>query len=331
MFNLNRSKKQSEDAIEVSKKDVNTESSSIDSYNKGLGSGLSISNLKGQLNNFSKEYDGMITNIQENLPSVLATTDNFYKSHSQYMNVTVDITDLTPLHSVKHILARIERKKNALAEAQIGRKKDEIKLRKKQKQLESATDEFDRELLEVEIVEIMNGLCDGENYIKGALREMSFLVTQYKSILEKLGKDHLTEEDFEIDERRYHVMTAMKQALNAARPRGGIIDEGNSIYLFDIGINVALAQREVMNYLNMEKELLQKKIAPTHQMTIAWLEACADLFKDCGAQYAESRGFVTVDKTSLVVPKHVPLLDQVKNDTPEEDNNEKSEFQSTQE
>jgi hypothetical protein len=326
MFNLNRNKKGSEDAIEVSTN--SSENSSITSSKTQLEVGLSISNLRGQINNFPKEYDGMLTNIQDNLPSVLATTDNFYKSHSQYMNVTVDITDLTPLHSVKHILARIERKKNALAEAQIGRKKDEIKLRKKQKELESATDEFDRELLEVEIVEIMNGLCDGENYIKGALREMSFLVTQYKSILEKLGKDHLTEEDFEIDERRYHVMTAMKQALNAARPRGGIIDEGNSIYLFDIGINVALAQREVMNYLNMEKELLQKKIAPTHQMTIAWLEACADLFKDCGAQYAESRGFVTVDKTSLAVPKHVPLLQESEK---VEIDHEQTESQSTQE
>ena len=31
-------------------------------------------------------------------------------------------------------------------------------------------------------------------------------------------------------------MTALKQALNSARPRGGVIDEGNSIYLFDIGV-----------------------------------------------------------------------------------------------
>ena len=310
MFNFNKGKEKTETAIEVSNSvtDTSQKNSSLSTSNQTIAGGLSISNLKGQLNNFPKEYNGMIDNIQESLPSVLATADNFYKSHSQYMNVTVDITDLTPLHSVKHILARIERKKNALAEAQIGRKKDEIKLRQKQKQLESTEDEFDRELLEIEIIELMNGLGDGENYIKGALREMSFLVTQYKSILEKLGKDHLTEEDFEVDERRYHVMTAMKQALNSARPRGGIIDEGNSIYLFDIGINAALAQREVLNYLNMEKDLIAKKIAPTHQMTLAWLEACADLFQNCGVEYAESRGFVAVDQKSLTVPEHIPLL-----------------------
>lgn len=273
---------------------------------------ISLSSLKNDLVNFSPEYSGMIDHIQETLPSVRSTADNFYKSHSQYMNVTVDITDLTPLHSIKHILARIEGRKNALAENQIKRKKEEIKLRKKQKKLEKVTDEFDRELLQIEIIEIMNGLSEGENYIKGAIREMSFLMTQYKSILEKIGKDHLTEEDFEIDERRYHVMTAMKQALNSARPRGGIIDEGNCIYLFEIGINVSHAQREVINYLNMENELFEKGIVPTHKMTMAWLEACADLFQNCGIEYAESRGFTPVDKLSLAEPKYVPLLNQSK-------------------
>lgn len=287
-------------------------SSIIESSN--FKSDISISSLKNELVNYSPEYSGMIDNIQELLPSVQATSSNFYKSHSQYQNITIDITDLTPLHSIKHILARIENKKNALAENQIKRKKQEINLRKKQKELETTEDEFDRELLEVEICEIANGLYEGDNYIKGAIREMSFLMTQYKSILEKLGKENLTEEDFEIDERRYHVMTAMKQALNSARPRGGIIDEGNSIYLFDIGINAAAAQREVMNYINMENDLMSKGIRPNHQMTIAWLEACADLFQDCGIEYAKDRGFVEIDRLSLAQPPNpISLLKSQEN------------------
>ena len=287
-----------------------TESNNSITKNNVNDGDIVISTLSSTITSLTPEYSGMVENIQSLLPSVLATSDNFYKSHSQYMNVTVDITDLTPLHSVKHILARIEQKKAAIAENQIKRKKEEIELRRKQKKLEEVTDEFDRELLEVEILEIMNNLSSGENYVKGAIREMSFLMTQYKSILERLGKDNLTEEDFEIDERRYHVMTAMKQALNSARPRGGIIDEGNSIYLFDIGVNVAVAQREIINYLNMEKELFDKGIVPTHKMTMAWLEACADLFQNCGVEYAESRGFIPVDKLSLAQPESVPLLNK---------------------
>lgn len=269
---------------------------------------ISISSLKSELTQLPKEYSPMLQNIQETLPAIQATSENFYKSHSQYMNATVDITDLTPLHSVRHILARIERKKAALAEAQIKRRKDDIELRRKQKQLEETTDEFDRELLEIEIIELMNGLTSGENYIKGAIREMSFLMTQYQSVLDKLGKEHLTEEDFEEDEKRYHVMTALKQALNAARPRGGLIDEGNSIYLFDIGVNVAHAQAEIFNYLKQEQEMIEQGLAPSHEMTIEWLERCADKFKDCGTRFAESRGLIPLDQKSLAQPEPVQLL-----------------------
>ena len=98
--------------------------------------------------------------------------------------------------------------------------------------------------------------------MKGAIRKMSFLMTQYRSVLDHIGKDFITEEDYEREEKRYHVMTALKQALNSARPRGGVIDEGNSIYLFDIGVNVSHAQAEIFNYLKIENEMIAKGQAP---------------------------------------------------------------------
>lgn len=285
-----------------------TEKSSSITTSFELGTEISVDSFKNELTNLPKEYSPMLENIKTNLPAVNRTSENFYKSHSQYMNATIDITDLTPLHSIKHILARIERKKSALAEAQLKRRKAEIELRQKQEKLSTITDSYEKELLEVEIIEMMHGLSSGENYIKGALREMSFLITEYNAVLKKIGKDHLTEEDFEEDEKRYHVMTALKQALCSARPRGGIIDEGNSIYLFDIGINVAHVQAEVFNYLRQEQELIEKGLAPSHEMTMEWLEKCADKFKDCGQRFAEYRGLITKDTLSLATPEPVSGL-----------------------
>ena len=151
--------------------------------------------------------------------------DNFYKSHSQMMTVTLDITDLTPIRSIKHTLASIERTKSALAEAQINMKKNEIKIMKKQREIDNDTDDLDRAEHEIEMIELMNNNRNIENSAKGAIRKMSFLMTQYRSVLDHIGKDHITEEDYEREEKRYHVMTALKQALNSARPRGGVIDE----------------------------------------------------------------------------------------------------------
>ena len=288
-------------------------SSAITSVDITPGAEISVTTLKKDLAQLAtgplpQEYKGMLTHIEETLPATQAACDNFYKSHSQMMTVTLDITDLTPVRSIKHTLAAIERTKSALAEAQINRRKNEIKIKKKQREIDECQDDLDREELEIEMIELMNNNMNIENSMKGAIRKMSFLMTQYRSVLDHIGKDHITEEDYEREEKRYHVMTALKQALNSARPRGGVIDEGNSIYLFDIGVNVAHAQAEVFNYLKIENELIANGQAPSHDMTMEWLEKCADKFEDCAQRFAESRGFKVLDEKSLAHPEQPPLL-----------------------
>lgn len=241
----------------------------------------------------------MLTNIQDKMPAVVRDTSNFHKSHSQFMQVTLDVTAITPIRSIKHTLAEIDRTRAALQEAYINVRKKEIKLKKKTAQLDSCTDPFNRELLEVQIMEIQTHLEGTQNSVNGALRKMNFLVNQHEQLLEKIGKTEITEEDYELEEARYHIMTCMKQALSAARSRNGMIDEGNLIYLFDLGINAAQAQAEMYAYLNMENELIMNGKAPTHEMTLNWLEACADKWADDPAKFAASRGFSVLDKTSL--------------------------------
>ena len=287
--------------------------SAITSVDLSPGAEISVTTLKNDLAQLAngplpQEYKGMLTHIEETLPATQAACDNFYKSHSQMMTVTLDITDLTPIRSIKHTLAAIERTKSALAEAQINRRKNEIKIKKKQREIDNCEDDLDGEEFEIELIELMSNNMNIENSMKGAIRKMSFLMTQYRSVLDHIGKDHITEEDYEREEKRYHVMTALKQAINSARPRGGIIDEGNSIYLFDIGINVAHAQAEVFNYLKIENELIASGQAPSHEMTIEWLEKCADKFQDCAERFAESRGFVPLDEKSLAHPDPVIML-----------------------
>jgi hypothetical protein len=288
-------------------------SSAITSVDITPGAEISVTTLKNDLAQLAsgplpQEYKGMLTHIEETLPATQAACDNFYKSHSQMMTVTLDITDLTPIRSIKHTLAAIERTKSALAEAQINRRKNEIKIKKKQREIDACEDDLDREELEIEMIELMNNNMSIENSMKGAIRKMSFLMTQYRSVLDHIGKDHITEEDYEREEKRYHVMTALKQALNSARPRGGVIDEGNSIYLFDIGVNVSHAQAEIFNYLKIENEMIANGQAPSHEMTMEWLEKCADKFQDCAERFAESRGFKVLDEKSLAWPENPPLL-----------------------
>ena len=265
-----------------------------------------------------KEYKQMLSNIKSTLPAIKQTSSNFYKSHSQFMGVMLDVTAITPVRSVKHTLAEIDKTRMALEEAHLKMMKKDIELRKKEKELEEGKyeDQFARELLETEILEIKVNMNNIQNSITGAIRKMSFFTNQYKSILKKIGKADITEEEYEKEEARYHVMTCMKQALNAARARGGVIDEGNLIYLFDMGINSAQAQAEIYAYLKMENKMMDEGKAPTHEMTMQWLEACADKFQNDSVKFAERRGFKLYDEESL----NTKLLDNKEKTNGKQDN-----------
>jgi len=248
-----------------------------------------------------KEYKQMLTNINTSLPAIKKSSSNFYKSHSQFMGVMLDVTAITPIRSVKHTLAELDKTRMALEEAQLKMMKKDIELRQKEHKLKTdlEMDEFEKELLETDILEVKVNMNNIQNSVSGAIRKMNFFTNQYKSILKKLGKDDITEEEYEKEESRYHVMTCLKQALNAARARGGVIDEGNLIYLFDMGINSAKAQAEIYAYLEMENKLMKEGKAPTHEMTMQWLEACADKFSGEAEKFAERRGFKLYDEESL--------------------------------
>lgn len=264
-----------------------------------MSTDLVIGNISTALVSQKPEYNIMLQNINAKMPAVMRDTSNFHKSHSQFMQVTLDITAITPIRSIKHTLAEIDRTRMALQEAYINLRKKQVEIKRKEHQLTETTDPFDQELLEIEIMELQSHMENAQNAVNGALRKVNFLVNQHENLLAKIGRTEITEEDYEREEARYHIMTCMKQALNAARARGGVIDEGNLIYLFDLGISAAQAQAEVIAYLEMERKILEAGRAPTHDMTVKWLEACADKWQEDPVNFAANRGFMTFDRTSL--------------------------------
>jgi hypothetical protein len=49
----------------------------------------------------------------------------------------------------------------------------------------------------------------------------------------------------------------------------------------------------------MENNMMKEGKAPTHEMTMKWLEACADKFSPDAEKFAERRGFTLYDEDSL--------------------------------
>jgi hypothetical protein len=263
---------------------------------------LVVADIKSALPAVSKEYSTMLEHIAETMPSMTVSSKNFHKTNSQFMMITLDMTALTPLRSIYHTLAEVEQTKSAIESSIFKLRKEEIKIRQKKHDLVNIENSFDRELAELEIKEFEIGYETAQNYIKGAVRKLSFYTTQYKSIMETLGKEHITEEDYENEEYRHHIMTCMKQALCAARTRGGCIDEGNFIYLFELGINGAQAQAAVTNYLQLEQDMLKRGELPTHQMTLDFMQACVEQFQKDPEAFIKWRNLKLRDAKSLTDP-----------------------------
>ena len=70
---------------------------------------LILGNMNTALVVTKPEYNLMLKNIQDRMPAVTRDTSNFHKSHSQFMSVTLDVTAITPIRSIKHTLAEIDR------------------------------------------------------------------------------------------------------------------------------------------------------------------------------------------------------------------------------
>lgn len=239
---------------------------------------------------YDPAHKEMLQVIQDNMPEVQRATSFFGKSQSQFMDNMLTVSHTTPLRNLRQILAEIEKKKSALREAYFKTQKKDVEIRMKQRELDKETDDLKQEMLYIEIQELRTQAAESGLYISGAVRALANYLSQYNSILEKMGKTEFNEIDFEKEEEKYHIQKAFEQGLTAARSRGMVIDEGNMIYFTQIGINGAMAQAEVRGYLILEQEMIQKGLYPTHKDFLDFLEAMSKKYSGSAKAYAEAKG-----------------------------------------
>lgn len=246
-----------------------------------------------------KEYLPILSKIDSTMALAKHDTQNFNKASSQFKVAILDVVDLTPINSAVHLLAVIQQARMALEESSISVRRKRTVLERKEKELLLSEGSAGDELL-IDIDELKMQLSNIEDAAKGGVRRLANALDQYQNILSALDKDHLTELDYEKDQIRYHIMTAFNQALTAARSRGGLIDEGNHIYLFQLGINGAVAQAEVTSFLLAEQEELNNNRAPSHSGIVKWLELLADKFEKEPEAYAKYRNLKTLNKSLIL-------------------------------
>jgi hypothetical protein len=202
------------------------------------------------------------------------------------------VSHVTPIRNLRQILAEIKKIRLALGEASFSIRKKELDIEEKREVQVKVESDIQRKRLSIEIEELEWQIsCIREN-VSAAIRKLANYTLQYNSIQDQYDLENFSEQDFEDEEERYHIIRAFEQGLNAARARGGIIDEGNQIYLEQLGINGTAAQQEVLNYFKQETELLKQGELPTHEMQLEFLLSMAEKFRGCTRRYAQWKGMV---------------------------------------
>lgn len=256
------------------------------------------------------EYKPMIAEIQSFIPEIRRAKSLFGKTQSQFMDNMLTVSKPTPIRNLRQIMAEVNKIEEALVQAYNNNRKKEIEKKILLRNAEKASDSLDKELILVEADIKASEIESSKNYIAGSLRKLVNYKAQYHSICEEFGVSSFNEIDFEQEEERYHIMTAFEQGLNAARSRGGIIDEGNMIYFSQIGINGSVAQREVSKYLSAEAQIFAQEQEPAFEMQLKFLNCMAEKFKGCSFSLAKHKGMTTFTKSAALERGDTRLLNQ---------------------
>jgi len=261
---------------------------------------ITIKEIENNLVDRKKEYAPMIKNISEHLPVIDKSIENFGKTQSQFMDNMLTVSHPTPIRNVRQVLAEINKSLSALKSAEIKNRKKVNEIKRLERDLKEETDDLLKEKIDLEILEIENGLNEGKKYIGGAIRKINNYVNQYKTILASLGVSDFSEIDFEAEEEKYHIMKAFEQALCACRSRQGIVDEGNLIYLCQIGINGTSAQNDILKYFGKEQQDIKNGLEPSKEQELVFLNDMYLKYKGSAKRYSEQKGMLLTDEESLL-------------------------------
>lgn len=218
----------------------------------------------------------IVSRVSEKLPELSEKIKIFDRNNSQSTISMMTLTMLngqSPMRLLRQILAEVERRKMALAEAQVSY----AKLVREVDELSS------KELGVVEEAELRLknfGLESMESKINGALKDIATLADAYDSIKEKHGIEDWDEKSFEDEEKLHHVRRGFellyRNIIQMSRPHEATIE-----YLQQYGVHIQIALAEVLSYINSVNETISNGGIITASSMEDFFDEMAKKYKHC--------------------------------------------------
>ena len=143
--------------------------------------------------------------VNEFLPELDEKTKFFDRNNSQSTLSMMSLTMLnghSPLRMLRQVLAETEKRKMALAEAQVSHAQA---LKKIDKLQEKVFLEPDNKIAQAKLRAAFVNIEMMESKINGSFKDIATLITAYNNMKENFGVEDWTEEEFENSEKKHHV------------------------------------------------------------------------------------------------------------------------------
>lgn len=201
----------------------------------------------------NKINEKAVAKVNEFLPEIEQKTRSFDRNNSQHTLSLMTLTMLngqSPYRMMRQIMAEIEKRKMALAEAQVSHAKtlrDIEKLEHKDDPVSQA--KFRQKNVSIQML---------ESKINGSFKDIATLIDAYNNIKEKHGIDEWDEESYEREEKKHHVRRGFelmyRNLLDGGRAQTATIE-----YLQQHGVHPQVALTEVSGYVKYTSDRIANR------------------------------------------------------------------------
>ena len=188
--------------------------------------------------------------VNEFLPELDEKTKFFDRNNSQSTLSMMSLTMLnghSPHRLLRQVLAETEKRKMALAEAQVGHAKALEKIQKLQDKLFLDPDD---NVLNAKLRAAFVSIEMMESKINGSFKDIATLITAYNNMKENFGIEDWSEEEFEASEKKHHVRRGFelmyRNLLDGGRASTSTIE-----YMQQYGVHPQVGFVEVQGYISV--------------------------------------------------------------------------------
>ena len=215
--------------------------------------------------------------VNEFLPELDEKTKFFDRNNSQSTLSMMSLTMLnghSPHRMLRQVLAETEKRKMALAEAQVGHAKALKKIEKLQEKLFLDPDD---NVVNAKLRAAFVSIEMMESKINGSFKDIATLITAYNNLKENYGIEDWSEEEFEESEKKHHVRRGFELMYRNLMD-GGRASTSTIEYMQQYGVHPQVGFAEVQGYIAVVNELLNKQQIPHSNHLEEFLDAMGEKY-----------------------------------------------------